>query len=689
MSGVFAAGNQANTSSQATIYQTNDFDKYDQIYHGYVDANTDSFRPTITLTALANQQNIHIKLVAQRVRFELLDASSSGLNGLFEFDPNQAVVSNDFSVSKINTAGTKLDPGALVTSLAVISTTTYVAGNFSTQDYKNIFAMRNGNASSLPNRGLNAAVLSTFVYGDILFVGGNFSDTVNPSTPGLSNVASFDTVKQVWHSLGNGVNGRVDSIVPLLLNITAGEPETCVTVNGAFDQILASGSSKAFVASSGSAIWVPSHNDWLQNLNSQSMAIRGQLSAATNISGSSPLLAGTMSLAGNSVSDAVELSSSGYISLNPVGIHITPQPVSTGSKHKRAVTGQNVSGAVTGIFDTGSGRNNTIIAGHFTATASNGSTINNLAIVTTLSSGDQNITGITNGLDTDSAFLALAVQGDTLYAGGTISGSANGAKVNGLVLWNLAQANYASAQPPPFAGSNVAVNTISSRPSSSEVYVGGSFDAVGSLSCPSLCVYQGGTWSRPGTGLSGSIASLTWQGNDKLLVGGNLTIGGNATTLAFYDATKQLWTSVDGTTNIPGPVTALSAANNGASQFWVAGKSLNGSAFLMKYDGSNSQSVGDTLGKQTTIRGLSVLAVSTCHDDTSLVDSCYVLLITGQLNLPGFGNASAALFNGTTFSPFILSNSGSGPGSLSQLFTEKQQPFAATGIISTPSPQIL
>ena len=56
-----------------------------------------------------------------------------------------------------------------------------------------------------------------------------------------------------------------------------------------------------------------------------------------------------------------------------------------------------------------------------------------------------------------------------------------------------------------------------------------------------------------------------------------------------------------------------------------------------------------------------------------------ILLVTGQLNLIGFGNASAALFNGTTFTPFILATSGNNPGSLFQLFTENSVKFTPAG----------
>lgn len=668
---------------ETQIFQTNDFDKYDQIYHGFVDANSDSFRPTITITPLDNQNN-SIQLVAHRVRF-VLDASTGGLNGLFEWNPNLATVDTDFSKSVVDSAGTNLNNDALIMSLAVVGNTTYIAGNFSSgtgNSFENIFAIADGNATALPDNGLNAPVLSSFVFGKLLFLGGNFTDTINPSTPGLSNVAAFDTSKQTWQALGSGVDGPVSSIVPLQMNITNGQPETCITINGKLNQVLASGSSPAFSVTDGFAIWVPSRNDWLKNLNVATTAIKGQLSTATNITGSAPLLAGSISSKGMSLSDAAELTTSGSPALNSLGLHIQPQPVGSSSKRKRALSAQNVTGAAVGLFDADNGRNITVLGGHFTATASNGSTINNLVIVNSTSDGSSTVTGIGSGLSSDSAFLALATQADTLYAGGTVTGTLANANISGLVLWDLAQSNYVSPQPPPLSGSSVAVNAIAVQPSSSNVYVAGNFDRAGALQCPSICLFESGQWSRPGIiGFGGSITALTWQGNTQLLAGGNITIGNNHTTLATYDTTKQVWAEVIGAQAVPGPVTALSPANSDGSRYWVAGKSANGSAFLMKYDGTNFQSVGDVFGKDTIIRGLSVLSLSQNHDDNNLVDAGLSLLLTGQLDLLNFGNASAALFNGTSFTPFLLSTSANGPGSISQIFTQNKQTFSTSGKI--------
>ena len=675
ITGVFATGTKATSPMQTTIYQTNQYDKYDQVYFGYVDANSDNFRPTVTLTPASGQGN-GINVVAQRVRFQLTN-STGGLNGIFEYNPNQAVVDTDYSNSTYDQAGMSLDAGAVVTSLAALDSTTYVAGNFSANGFQNIFAISHGNYSSLPHGGLNAQISSTYVYEDLLYLGGNFTNTTRDGPAGLNNVAAFNHTAQAWQSLGAGVNGRVNWIVPIMFNISNGQPETCISVNGNFDQIIASNSKTSYPVD-GIAIWVPSQSNWVQNLDLKTVSVRGQLSSATNVSGSNPLLAGSVPSGGQSASDAVSLTSNNGINISPLSIQITPQQLKRYGKTKRAVSGQNVTGVVTGLFYNGGGRNVTILGGHFTATAANGSIIHNLAFLNGTQGSVGAVSGIENQLDENSVFLALATQADTLYAGGTISGQVDGVSVNGLILYDLAGGNFASPQPPAFVGNDVAVNAISTRPGTGEVYVAGNFDTAGSLPCPSVCNFNNGQWSRPGSGLGGTVGALAWQGNSgsTLLAGGNLTINNNATSLASYDTKKQQWSALNGAASaVPGPVTALSPANNDASSFWVAGKSINGSAFLMKYDGSSFQTVGDVLGNLTTIRGLSMLELNSNHRSSNLVPADQVLLVTGQLYVPQFGNASAALFNGTTFSPFLLSTSGNEPGSISQLFSEKQMTF--------------
>ncbi|KAH0551457.1 hypothetical protein GP486_007328 [Trichoglossum hirsutum] len=673
ITGNMASATHPSAAMQTEIWQTNNFDKYDPIFYGFVDASSGSFRPSVTITPSAGQSG-SMAVVAQKVRFELVN-STGGLNGLFEFDPNVAVVDTDFSKSTIDQAGTSLDTGAKVTDVVIAGNTAFVAGNFSSANASNILSIQDGNPTELPGGGLNGEVYALIINGTSLYVGGNFSDTRKGGTAGLNNVAAYSIPDKKWLPLGAGVNGRVSEIVLLTLNITANKPELVIGLTGDFDQVLAFAGNNASQAQ-GLAVWVPSRSNWLQNLNVQVPSMTGILTAWVKVPTGNYLLAGSLAFGGMRAGGGVTLSTSGPLGLNQLSLKMQPTNSLQGSSsRKRAqITQQGVTGIVTGYFYETGGRNLTILGGHFTAQGLNGSSVDNLAFIN--GSNNDAVTGMGDGLSSDSTFLAMTVQNDVLYAGGTVTGKVNGANINGIVVYDLVGAKYGT-QLPAFSGQNVTVNAIASRPNSGDIYVAGNFDSAGSLGCPSICVFSTSSlqWNRPGSGISGSISAIAWAGSSKLVVGGNLTVGDSTTWMATYDAKANTWAPFSGANSIPGPVTALTAGNDQVSQFWVAGKSDNGSSFIMRYDGSTWWPLGDSFGKTTSIRGLQMLSLSKPHGKTIYLDQNQVLLVTGELDLPNFGNASAALFNGTTFSPFVLSTSGNGPGSVSRLFSQKQNFF--------------
>jgi len=657
------------------VYQTNNYDKYDQIYYGYVDTSSSSFRPQITLTP-ANNQNEPLTVVAQRVRFELVE-STGGLNGLFEYNPNLATISTDFSNSTIDSAGMSLDADATVNALAVEGQQLFVAGNFSSSSngISNIFSIDSGNATSLPNHGLNNAVETIYQNGSLLYVGGNFTSTGDNSIQGLNGVAMFDTRSNAWSSLGAGVNGTVSYIVPLQLNITSGDTEQTIVVTGAFSSVNAFGQNTSFSAN-GMATWIPARGNWLHNLNYATIALSGQLITSTNIPGlNETLYAGSVSSQMLGETDAVGLTGSGQPSLESLGLNInsTDSPVTVPSLRKRANTAstENLSGVVTGLFYGGSGLNVTILGGHFSATSSNGSIINNLLVVN--NTGSRTITSVPDTINANSTFLAMDVSGSTMFAGGSVTGTANGNNINGVVVYDLKAGQVTPSQPPPLDGPEVLVSSIAAQPASSNVYVGGSFSNAGSLSCATLCMYSltSSQWTSPGTGLSGTISAMVWASNTELIIAGNLTAGGNGTMMATYNSNTQTYSSFTGANSLPGPITALAPTSSQYTQFFVAGNSANNqSAYLSKFDGTNWVSVTG-LGSGSSIRGLQILSVTKNHAQSPLIDQDKVLLVTGVLNLPDFGNASAALFNGTAFQPFLLTNTAAnGQGSVSRIFVE-------------------
>jgi len=275
-------------------------------------------------------------------------------------------------------------------------------------------------------------------------------------------------------------------------------------------------------------------------------------------------------------------------------------------------------------------------------------------------------------------FQALGFQGTSLFAGGRINGNINGQDVNGLIVYDAVAANYAHTQPPALKGSNVVVNAIAPQPSSSSVFVGGSFDSAGSFQCPSLCIFDTSRaqWNSPGNGLGGTVTSMTWVDNTHLMLAGDLTLNGNHSTVVEYDSKAQQFRAIGGP---PGTINSLTTGKSDGSQLWVSGTNNDGSALLQKYDDSKWQTAEPALAQGSVIQSVQVFMTTQNHGSTSLLDRNMVLLVLGQLNVPGFGNASAALYNGTAWTPYILTASSSGRGSLSQVFVQNPSNFFKSG----------
>lgn len=656
-------GNQAFST---LIYQTNNFDKYDQVYQGHIDAASSAFRPAVTLTpsGLQNDQLV----VASRIQFGFV-STTGGLNGLFDYDPTSDFVSSDFSESAINSAGTMLDQGAQMLALTTHNDTIYVGGRFSDNVFKNIMAFQDNNATSLPGGGLNAAVAAMYSLGDFLYVGGNFTGTNQGDVNGLNNVAAYQYSKNAWVALGDGLNGPVETVVPMQVNVSGSSSETVIALSGSFDQIQGSGSTTATRAD-GLAIWVPSKSAWLETLDVQQQALEGQLFAATFLPNNTWLGAGTLNSLGLAISGAAGMrSQSGQVQLQQLPIDVTSSASESNSR-KRAVTQtQNVTGVSTVAYYTQNGQNVTIFGGHFTATATNGSTIQNLMFWN--SSNNNLVTGAPTGLDTNSSVTTLTASGNLLYIGGRITGQINNANVGGLVLFDMSTATYRTVQPAPLQGPDVVVNAIAQQSGGSGVYVGGAFDQTSQgLSCPSVCMYDTATsqWNTVGTALDGTVASLFWTSSTTLLATGNLSVANNQTSMATYDTKTQTWTAT-GNAGVPGPITAFCPATSNADHLWVAGTANNGSTFLVEIDGGNARPVVGAFGSGTTVEGLQVMPLTKSHGSTALLNNQQALLVTGQLNLTGFGNAAAAIFNGTAMTPLLLATSGGQAGSISQVYT--------------------
>ncbi|KAF9699731.1 hypothetical protein EKO04_002250 [Ascochyta lentis] len=663
-----------------TLWQTNNYDKYDEVYNGPIDVRS-GFRPSVTLRPASGQGPTPLTVVAQRVRFTLLKATSGNLNGLFEYTPGQALADIELSDSVINQAGASLTPRekAVIMSVATSNDNLYVGGNFSTADGRNNIFFVGKNAedpTALSGDGLNSQVMTLFPNDGTLYVGGNFTNTNDGKSTGLNGVAAY--ANNQWKPLGAGVEGVVLFIVPFSLNLTADTPEQVIAVSGFFGTVNGfEGNPSAAV--DGLAIWVPSQSNWLHNLNSTSFSASGRLMTYAD-AGGNRWFGGSITSGFLGASGAAELNSDDdELSLRTFPINIEAQQQQTTTRKRAIMDGDDLqtTGVRTGFFYKENGMNKTILAGHFATEGSDGQNITNVLVID--GNDSDKVTGFVEQVDANSTFAAVAVNNNTLFAGGAVTGTINSKTVAGIVAYDLSSNSFPNVQPPALRGSNVIVNAIAPRPKSNEIYVGGDFQSGGDFSCPGLCLWNSidSQWTRPSNNLEGLVNALVWTSDTTLLVAGNLTFGENKTTILSFDQSKNQFTEISGANGLPGPVTALTVATNDGKEFWATGNSTDGTTYLQRFDGSKWTPVDKALfGANTDIRGIQVLSLSKSHAQSDIIDQSQDLLLMGQINITDFGTASGALFNGTTLAPFLLATTAQNtPGSLSSIFVENPNMF--------------
>ncbi|KAJ2900611.1 cellular morphogenesis protein [Zalerion maritima] len=661
-----------------SLYQTNNYHKYDQVFFGFLEAGT--FQPTVVMTPLAGQGLSEMTIVAQRVGFTHIN-STGGLNGMFEFDPNDTEIDDDdFTDSQFDTLSTGFSSGSAVNTLVTSGDVTYIGGNFSSDSVQNIIAVNDDTVQNLDG-GLNGEVNSLYLNNTSLYVGGDFSNTRDEAVDGLSNVAVYSTSDNSFSALGAGLDGPVLKVVPVKMSVGDENQEVVITFTGDFAAINAFDDNPE-VAVDGFAAWVPSKSNWLTNLSGNVPGLSGILCASLiDLPDGDSLLAGSVASSQIGANGAAALYGDGDV-LGGFPVQLNPTKTdsnSTVTKREVAIA-SNVTGVATGAFYTNNDNNVTILAGHFDATATNGTTVRNLIFID--AENDNELTGIGSTISEDSTFVALGISDDTLFAGGDVSGTADDAEVGGIISYNLADRTLNNI--PALSGANGTVSSIAVRPNNPEVYVGGSFDNAGELGCPGVCFYSTDLqqWDRPGVNLQGSAHCLMWSSDTVLVAGGSLIVNNTSTFLARYDTDRMSWDTFAGASSIPGPVEVVVPASSDGSQAWVAGRNNStGEAYLMKYDGSNWNDVSDILVDGTEVRSLQMFTVTDSHDDTDLVDKNRVLMLMGHIVIPDTGDtASVAFYDGSSLHAYALTTSSRNTaGTISRIFTEKANFFESSG----------
>lgn len=160
-----------------------------------------------------------------------------------------------------------------------------------------------------------------------------------------------------------------------------------------------------------------------------------------------------------------------------------------------------------------------------------------------------------------------------------------------------------------------------------------------------------------------------------------------AANVAQYTFSNTSWAAI-GSGSLPGPVTAVEVDNGNASSIFAAGRSADGSSSYLSFWNGQSWSnlgmnlscclglspnstilTGSSLEGTSNISQLTMVPLQDTHSANGIIESDRMLLVSGALADSSFGSASSALFDGSTFIPYIMSASSTGgPGLVSSLF---------------------
>lgn len=310
-----------------------------------------------------------------------------------------------------------------------------------------------------------------------------------------------------------------------------------------------------------------------------------------------------------------------------------------------------------------------VISGKFEA---NLTSIENVALI------ENNIASPLSGSpewDSDTAVTTLYVDNDGEYLflgtnGSVLTGASN---VTGLVLYNLANETFSSVQPATLStndGSGIEVNAMVFYDDEKQLLVGGHFDNAGSLGCGPFCIYEveNTRWVDPLSGadslsISGNVTDAKFMSSNQVLLSGNLTFNDTGVTFAVYSFS---------TNSLESAGTALNSLNvDGVLQKYLiteksSGELTNrmaayGSGFVVGFNGSgwNLISSGIEFSDKTKFTDLKLVQLSTTNTANSneeYFDNDKALLLSGLFNLTNYGLVNAALFDGSSWIPYVFSS---------------------------------
>lgn len=280
-------------------------------------------------------------------------------------------------------------------------------------------------------------------------------------------------------------------------------------------------------------------------------------------------------------------------------------------------------------------------------------------------------------LESNSSVQSLYVDRDGKYLFVGTNGSVKvGSKtVTGVLIYDLKQDKMTNFQPASLSngGGKVVVNSIALQDEEEKLLVGGNFTSAGSLLCSGLCVYdiKNTRWNSPleNSELSGEVTHMNFLETNKVLIGGALKLNGKDQTFVSYDVKKGTFStevnSIDSKTKVQKFI--LVDSNNLPHGRIIA----YGSDFVKAYDGKKWHDIhsGIEYGSNSVFTDIKLLPLKKDNNRNkeNFFDKDSILALSGQFNLTNNGPVNVALFNSTTWIPFVYTKQNSLLGSVNSM----------------------
>lgn len=300
----------------------------------------------------------------------------------------------------------------------------------------------------------------------------------------------------------------------------------------------------------------------------------------------------------------------------------------------------------------------------------------------------------------DNTFQTLYSSSDqgVLYFGINGSVAINDNNYTGVIIYDLLDNAFRPTQPARLSNndeSSIDVNAIVQYDDGAKLLVGGNFDKAGSFDCDGLCVYDlnNTRWTDPAANSSGNSASgvatdIRFFSANLVFISGNLSFNNAQANFVEYDFDSG---SFDTRTSLN-----LLGSDKIVNKFIIVEASINtrmvayGDGFISGFDGSKWGSIDQDINFDSATQFKDIrlldLAESNNDNDETYFNKNQILVLVGRFELADFGLVNAALYNGTSWIPYVYSvNADNEVGQINTILINDRFSFLSSQDIKTRS----